>query len=77
VGEPWRVSCRRTAPGGSGSASGEFSRMADAIAFAESWMGVGWVGTLTNPAGVSVALERGKRPRFPSDTPGGDGATGG
>jgi hypothetical protein len=65
----WKVSCRRTALGGSGSANGEFSRMADAVAFAEGWLQPGWTATITNPQGVQVELEKGKPPEFPP-TPG-------
>jgi hypothetical protein len=67
VDGPWKVSCRRTAPGGSGSANGEFSRMADAVSFAESWLQPGWTATITNPEGVQVKLEKGKVPVFPPD----------
>jgi hypothetical protein len=66
---PWKVNCRRSDPGGSGDANGEFSRIADAIAFAEDWLQPGWTATITNPAGVRVPLERGKPPVFPP-TPG-------
>jgi hypothetical protein len=65
VDGPWKVSCRRTAPGGSGSANGEFSRMADAVEFAEGWLQPGWTATITNPEGVQVELEKGKPPEFP------------
>jgi hypothetical protein len=65
VDGPWKVSCWRTAPGGSGNANGEFSRIADAIAFAEDWLEPGWTATITNPAGVQVKLEKGKPPEFP------------
>jgi hypothetical protein len=61
----WKISIRRTAVGGSGAANGEFSRMGDALAFADCWLGPGWSGTITNPAGVTVELEKGKRPKFP------------
>ena len=75
MAEPWKVSCRMTASGSSGSAGGEFSRLDDALAFADSWLGPGWSGTLTNPAGVQVVLEKGKRPMFPRCGPG-NAATG-
>ena len=55
--------------GGSGSANGEFSRMADAVSFAESWLQPGWTAMITNPDGVQVELEKGKVPEFPP-TPG-------
>jgi hypothetical protein len=64
VDGPWKVNCRRTAPGGSGSANGEFSRMAEAVEFAEGWLGPGWTATLTNPRGEQVELVKGKRPVF-------------
>jgi hypothetical protein len=63
---PWKVSCRRTGPGGSGNANGEFSRMSEAVAFAEGWLGPGWTATITNPDGVQVELVKGKRPEFPA-----------
>jgi hypothetical protein len=56
-----------TAPSGSGSAYGEFSYMADAVAFAEDWLHPGWTATITNPKGVQVKLEKGKPPEFPPD----------
>ena len=62
---PWKVSCRREAPGGSGNANGEFSRMADAVAFADGWLQPGWTATITNPEGVQVELKKGKPPQFP------------
>jgi hypothetical protein len=65
VDGPWKVSCRMTAPGGSGNANGEFSRMADAVDFAEGWLEPGWTATITNPDGVQVKLEKGKPPEFP------------
>ena len=51
------------------SANGEFSRMADAVAFAENWLQPGWTAATTNPKGVQVKLEKGKPPKFPP-TPG-------
>jgi hypothetical protein len=65
VDGPWKVNCRRTKPGDSGSANGEFSQMAEAVEFAESWLGPGWTATITNPQGVQVELVKGKRPEFP------------
>ena len=62
---PWKVSCRRTVPRGSGTANGEFSEMADAVLFAESWLQPGWTAMITNPEGVQVELEKGKLPVFP------------
>jgi hypothetical protein len=50
---------------GSGSANGEFSQMADAVVFAESWLQPGWTAWITNPEGVRVELEKGKPPEFP------------
>jgi hypothetical protein len=61
----WKVSCRMTAPGASGSAHGEFSTMIEALEFADSWIGPGWVGILTNPSGEKIDLEPGNPPRFP------------
>jgi hypothetical protein len=61
----WKINIRRTAPGGSGKANGEFSRLSAALAFADCWLSPGWSGTITNPAGVTVDLEKGKRPKFP------------
>jgi hypothetical protein len=39
--------------------------MAEAVAFAEAWLGPGWTATLTSPYGVQVELEQGKPPEFP------------
>jgi hypothetical protein len=64
----WKVDCRRSGPGAKGNASGEFSRMADALDFADVWLEAGWIGTLTNPAGQTVELVRGERPVFPRRT---------
>jgi hypothetical protein len=61
----WKVNCRMTAAGASGNANGEFSTRSDALEFAESWLGPGWVGTLTDPSGRQIDLEPGKPPRFP------------
>ena len=73
---PWKVSCRRTGPGGSGHANGEFSRMSEAVGFAEGWLGPGWTATLTNPEGVQVELEKGKPPEFPPTPIKGQGGRG-
>ena len=75
MGGPWKVNCRGTKPGDSGSANGEFSRMDDAVEFAESWLGPGWTATITDPRGVQVELVMGKRPKFPARP--GEGRKGG
>jgi hypothetical protein len=61
----WKVRCWMKAPDASGNANGEFATMTDAVQFAESWLGPGWVGILTNPSGEKIDLEPGKPPRFP------------
>ena len=62
----WKVKCFMSSGRGSGNANEEFSTMADAVAFVESWMGPGWVGQITDPSGRRAELERGKPPRFPT-----------
>jgi hypothetical protein len=62
----WKVRCWMNSPNSSGSASGEFTTMDEAVEFAMSWMRPGWTGTLTNPSGEQVDLEPGKTPHFPS-----------